>query len=70
MQPSKKNAAVANKIDEIASELGLGQTRTGAIKTDTCVSCKKEALKFKDSISRREFAISGLCQECQDSIFG
>lgn len=25
---------------------------------------------FKDDLSRKEFTISGLCQECQDSVFG
>lgn len=26
--------------------------------------------EFKDEISKKEFFISGLCQECQDSVFG
>lgn len=26
--------------------------------------------EFKDEISRKEFAISGWCQKCQDEIFG
>lgn len=25
---------------------------------------------FRDDLSRREFEISGLCQECQDDFFG
>jgi hypothetical protein len=25
---------------------------------------------FRDEISRKEFGISGLCQPCQDGIFG
>jgi hypothetical protein len=25
---------------------------------------------FKDAISKEEFKISGLCQKCQDSMFG
>jgi hypothetical protein len=25
---------------------------------------------FRDDISRREYKISGLCQSCQDNIFG
>lgn len=26
--------------------------------------------KFRNEISKREWLISGLCQECQDKIFG
>lgn len=25
---------------------------------------------FRDDLSRREFKISGLCQKCQDEVFG
>ena len=28
-----------------------------------------EVRSFKDNVSAREFAISGLCQKCQDDIF-
>jgi len=27
-------------------------------------------LDFKDDLSAKEYLISGLCQECQDSVFG
>ena len=36
---------------------------------DRCVSCKKDAVFFKDELSHREYGISGLCQSCQDKIF-
>ncbi len=26
--------------------------------------------EFKDKLSRKEYTISGLCQKCQDSVFG
>lgn len=37
-----------------------------------CPFCKKviDSNSFRDKLSRKEFAISGLCQECQDEIFG
>ena len=35
-----------------------------------CVSCKDTATIFKDELSKREFGISGLCQSCQDKVFG
>mgnify|MGYP001586855681 CR=1 FL=1 len=34
-----------------------------------CINCKKEVIAFKDRISAKEFAITHLCQECQDKIF-
>lgn len=34
-----------------------------------CLSCGSEALEFKDSVSEKEFGISGLCQQCQDEVF-
>jgi hypothetical protein len=27
-------------------------------------------IPFRDESSRKEFAISGLCQKCQDAVFG
>ena len=36
-----------------------------------CPCCKKpiNMSQFKDRLSRREYEISGMCQECQDRIF-
>lgn len=47
----------------------------------TCPTCGKEATKtprndlpvaflFRDELSAREYRISGMCQACQDSVFG
>jgi len=36
----------------------------------TCGSCKIKPEDFKDDLSRREFDISKMCQECQDGVFG
>jgi len=38
-----------------------------------CPYCKREfspTKEFRNLISVREYWVSGLCQECQDSIFG
>lgn len=37
-----------------------------------CPFCKEDIdeTKFKDELSRKEYKISGLCQKCQDKIFG
>lgn len=44
------------------------------LEDSNCVACDapiyggKEA--FKDDLSMREYMLSGLCQKCQDSVFG
>lgn len=47
--------------------------RVAAIQSSTCmpapIGCGGPATTFRDTISRAEYAISGLCQSCQDSIF-
>jgi len=37
-----------------------------------CPFCGKEIDlgSFRDELSQREYKISGLCQDCQDSVFG
>lgn len=37
-----------------------------------CPLCHKAIVKgsFRDALSEREYTISGLCQSCQDEMFG
>ena len=35
-----------------------------------CPMCGKEITGFRDELSKKEFSISGMCQACQDQIFG
>ena len=37
-----------------------------------CPTCKKpiKENEFRDKLSRKEFGISGMCQVCQDEVFG
>jgi len=35
-----------------------------------CPFCKKDIGEFRNDLSRKEYKISGLCQKCQDSVFG
>ena len=48
----------------------LNVNRVDTIKDDKCVSCENIAMLFRDDISKKEYTISGLCQDCQDSVFG
>ena len=54
----------------IGTELKSGTVR-GILKMN-CPFCKKDRndMTFKDQLSLKEHSISGLCQECQDQMFG
>jgi len=67
--PSDKFSDMEGFLDEL-SALIHGNTRTDAIGADTCVSCGKGASLFTDDLSKKEYGISGLCQACQDDVFG
>ena len=50
-----------------------GKSRTNTIHGGNCMCCDTTgiiATSFRDDISRKEYAISGMCQKCQDSVFG
>ncbi len=66
-EPTKKAPEIEALID---STNPSGRKRVDSIKSDVCSWCGKPATQFKDELSRREYRISGLCQECQDKVFG
>jgi hypothetical protein len=37
-----------------------------------CITCEGEITSesFRDDLSKREYSISGMCQKCQDGVFG
>ena len=49
-----------------------GKNRIETIAQSLCTTCAGDALKvsFRDEISFKEYEISGMCQVCQDEIFG
>ncbi len=48
----------------------LTMATTGHVRTEkSCPLCGKPPGEFKDELSKREFDISGMCQECQDKAF-
>jgi hypothetical protein len=67
-------AEPSKKPPEIEAFLEAAAGRTTAIKGNMCIrkpfGCEGSATEFKDDLSRREYSISGLCQKCQDRIFG
>ena len=39
------------------------------IEKKLCPICGKPVGEFRDRLSQRKYEISGICQQCQDSIF-
>ena len=71
IEPSFK----APQIDALLSEIIFnGKDRVTCISEGICVTCDEardlKATSFRDDISRKEYSISGLCQSCQDDVFG
>ena len=66
--PSPKAKDIEQYADSFSFAL-FGRTRTGSIKQDVCVSCGKAVNSFRDGLSKKEYTISGICQECQDLVF-
>ena len=67
-KPTEKSPQVEDLLTKL-----FGVSRTASIQDRVCVSCGAENLteeSFSDELSLREFHISGLCQVCQDSVFG
>ena len=46
-----------------------GQSPTEFQKARLCIVCHREAVIFTDELSLREYAISTMCQNCQDNVF-
>lgn len=75
---SNKSFQKALEIEDFLSQDFFGADRAKEMEESRCVSpeesvcpdCKGPAVSFKDALSRKEFGSSGLCQKCQDFIFG
>lgn len=66
-EPTKKALEIENLIDSFNPS---GRKRVKSIQSDICSWCGKPATEFRDGLSRKEYTISGFCQECQDKTFG
>ncbi len=60
------------KSDDINSAINAltGNDRVEDIKDNRCTMCSGDANKFTDALSEKEYRISGMCQRCQDKVFG
>ncbi|MEC7864275.1 MAG: hypothetical protein VYB55_04360 [Bacteroidota bacterium] len=62
-----------NELEQFKEDSAMklfGRSREIAREGGQCVKCGEFNLEFRDELSRKEYGISGLCQCCQDMIFG
>lgn len=68
VQPSYKDPQVEFLLRAIT-----GRNRAEVIAAGKCMTCMVTDLtpsSFVDDLSRDEYTISGMCQTCQDKVFG
>tara|TARA_R110002020_G_scaffold195094_1_gene396067 strand:- start:434 stop:685 length:252 start_codon:yes stop_codon:yes gene_type:complete len=60
-------------IDALLSLATGGKDRYEVVRNGECMTCDSQgnvSSSFSDDLSRKEYSISGMCQSCQDDIFG
>lgn len=67
-EPSEKAPEMEQALDDLTQQ-AFGRSRTESIRGNVCVGCGGPAEVFSDPVSRQEYRISGLCQQCQDQVF-
>lgn len=65
--PADKDPAISRLLDKLAN-------RTEAITSNRCVNppmgCAGLATEFRDTLSEKEYSLTGFCQSCQDKLYG
>lgn len=55
-------------LDMIAL-ISFGRTLTHALENQVCVMCGEPATTFDDEVSKKEYDLSAMCQQCQNIVF-
>ena len=66
---NNKSEEMTSFVDHL-SETIFGKSVSKSHNDNTCVICKGPAVSFSDHLSAKEYSISGMCQVCQDKVFG
>jgi len=54
---------------DIMIQAGLSQA-VERVEAGVCATCAGEVGPFRDDLSIKEYRIGGMCQTCQDKVFG
>ena len=72
--PSWKSDTMNGELDLLSQIIWNGKDRRTCIEEGNCLTCDDakgiKATSFRDDVSRKEYAISAMCQSCQDDVFG
>ena len=72
--PSWKSDTINGELDLLSQIIWNGKDRQTCIEEGICLTCDEAkgliATSFRDDVSRKEYAISAMCQSCQDDVFG
>lgn len=55
--------------EQLMKSLGF-EKEVERVHKNFCPCCAKSIKAFRDSLSEKEYRISGMCQDCQDNVFG
>ena len=58
--------------EEFVKAMGFGKL-VEDVKAGKCAFCGKKidpSRDFRDELSAKEYGLSGMCQDCQDEVFG
>lgn len=66
MKSTEKNKNIDQALKDI-----FNIDRKVVIENKKCaLNCDEPDFNFKDNLSKKEYSISGICQKCQNKIFG
>lgn len=63
-----KSPEMEKTLENLGQQM-FNRSRDRCARDRTCLVCGGEAKEFKDPLSLREYAISRMCQSCQDAAF-
>ena len=56
-------------VDDLSKNM-FGRSNSESVEQRVCVICGNPITGFRDALSEKEYFISGMCQTCQDDVFG
>jgi hypothetical protein len=65
MEDSMKAAKKSQGIEDLLTGI-TGKDRIEVVGSMKCMTCNEPDTNFRNVLSRKEYAISGMCQKCQD----
>ena len=63
------NRAKNRLFTQFAASAVFGHKGAEALNAGKCPCCGGPCDHFRDALSKKEYQISGMCQECQDKVF-